>query len=188
MLSSKARILWIKWHAYLSCFFLPFALLIALTGILYLFDIKGGPSQEYQYKIATPLEFPLKEELGEQFIKEYFLNNNMSDQLPLPEHYFLDHDVQGWWDFHREIVLVPLENNQLKIIVETNGWWRQLLYIHKGIAGDLFVVFSILFGISLLFSLLSGTIVALVMPKLKRNAMVCMVAGFLALVMAYFVS
>jgi len=188
MLSSKARILWIKWHAYLSCFFLPFALLISLTGLLYLFDVKGGPSQEYQYKIETELDFPLQEKQAEKFIIEYFSNKDLGRHLPLPESYFLDGDVQGWWDFHSEVVLIPHENNQLKVVVETNNLWRQLLYIHKGIAGDIFKVFAILFGISLLFSLLSGTLVALMMPKLKRNALIFILGGFMALVTAYFMS
>lgn len=188
MLSSKARILWIKWHAYLSCFFLPFALLIALTGLLYLFDVKGGAAEKFEYQIETELAFPLKENLAESFIVEHFSNEKLTRHLPLPENYYIDGDVQGWWDFHSEVVLIPLENNQLKIVVENNNLWRQLLYIHKGIAGDIFVVFAMLFGISLLFSLISGSIVALVMPKLKQNALVFMTAGFVALVVAYFMS
>ncbi len=188
MLSSKARILWIKWHAYLSCFFLPFALLITLTGLLYLFDIKGGASQEFEYNSETELTFPLEESLAKKYIVEYFSNEELSRHLPLPENYFLDGDVQGWWDFHDEVVLIPLKDKRLKIVVEKNSFWRQLLYIHKGIAGDIFIVFGILFGISLLFSLISGSIVALAMPKLKRNAAVFMTAGFMALVAAYLMS
>lgn len=188
MLSSKARISWIKWHAYVSCFFLPFALLVAITGILYLFDIKGGASESFEYKISTDQVFPLEEKSAAQFMVNYFSENGLTQHLPLPDNYFLDHDVQGWWDFHSEVVLIPLEDNQLKVVLETNDFWRQMLYIHKGLAGKIFVVFGILFGISLLFSLISGTVVALVMPKLKKNAVVFMLGGGASLVFMYFIS
>lgn len=67
MLSSKARIQWIKWHAYISCFFLPLALLFTFTGVLYLLDVKGGASSYDEYIIQTEKHFPLKEIDAEVF-------------------------------------------------------------------------------------------------------------------------
>lgn len=188
MLSSKSRILWIKYHAYISCFFLPFALLIALTGILYLFDIKGGPSEKFEYLLSEEIDFPLEKKEAKAFIENYLTEKQNGLHLPLPSNYWEDHAIQGWWDFHGGVMLDAHDDNQLKIQVETNNLMRKLLYIHKGIAGDIFVIFGILFGISLLFSLLSGTIVALVMPKLKKNAVIFMLAGALSVLVTFFAS
>lgn len=191
MLSSKAKILWIKWHAYVSCFFLPLALLFVFTGVLYLFDIEGGDSAHNEYIVKTELKFPIKETQAEEFaLKIIELHNiEISSGLALPENYYRYLDDQGWWDLHQELTLSPLpEQNAVKVIVKYSDLWHQFVYIHKGLAGDIFYVLSILFGISLFFSLLSGSIVALVMPKLKKNAALSMGAGFLTLVIAYFLS
>jgi hypothetical protein len=191
MLSSKAKILWIKWHAYVSCFFLPLALLFVFTGVLYLFEIEGGDSSHDEYIIKTELRFPLKESKAEAFALSFIEQHKIeiTSGLPLPENYYRYQDDQGWWDLHQEFTLSPLpEQNSVKVIVKYSNLWRQFVYIHKGLAGDIFYVLSILFGISLFFSLLSGSIVALVMPKLKKNAALSMVAGFLTLVLAYVLS
>ena len=107
----------------------------------------------------------------------------------MPDNYYTHDDDQGWWDFHQQITFSPMQEiNSVKVIVEYNNLWRQFVYIHKGIAGDIFYVLSILFGMSLFFSLLSGSIVALVMPKLKRNASISMLAGLVVLILAYILS
>jgi hypothetical protein len=191
MLSSKARIQWIKWHAYVSCFFLPLALLFTFTGVLYLLEIEGGPSSHDEYILQTDKKFPLKEEEAEKFAVVFIKENNIEiiNGQTLPDNYYLHDGDQGWWDFHQQITFSPIqEDNSVKVIVEYNNLWRQFVYIHKGIAGDIFYVLSILFGISLFFSLLSGSIVALVMPKLKKNASLSMLAGFVVLILAYALS
>ncbi len=191
MLSSKARIQWIKWHAYISCFFLPLALLFTFTGVLYLLDVKGGASSYDEYIIQTEKHFPLKEIDAEVFALAFIKKHNIEiiNGEKLPDNYYTHDDDQGWWDFHQQITLSPLkEDSSVKVIVEYNDLWRQFVYIHKGIAGDIFYVLSILFGISLFFSLLSGSIVALVMPKLKKNASLSMLAGFVILILAYALS
>ncbi len=194
MLSSKARILWVKWHAYLSCFFLPLALLYALTGLLYLFDVKGGAAQTIEYDITSKMPYPLNE-LQAQQLANNFLNSqlnsllNLSKHLPLPVNYYRSGDMQGWWDFNQEIILIKGQEGQLaKIVIEKNNLWRQFIFIHKGLAGDVFHVLGILLALSILFSLLSGTLVALVMPKLKQNATIFMGLGFAVVVLAYVVS
>lgn len=185
-ISSKSRILWIKWHAYISCFFLPFALLIALTGVLYLFEIKGGASEKFEYTIETELDFPLPKAQLEAAIKNKFSSLGVHSELfPLPVEYFEIIDMQGWWDFDHEILITDHGDGAIKVIIEENNLWRQMVFIHKGIAGKAFFVFSVLFAISLIFSLLSGTVVALVMPKMKRNASIFIGVGFLSIMLIY---
>ena len=77
---------------------------------------------------------------------------------------------------------------QTTLIIEENDIIRQAIFIHKGIAGDVFVVLGILLGFSLLFSLISGVVVALAMPKMKKPAMQFMAAGTVILVVSYFLA
>jgi hypothetical protein len=187
MLSSKARILWIKWHAYLSCFFLPLALLYALTGTLYLFDIKGGSIEKTEYHLEANTHWPETEKEAEALL--YELNKKLNTHITRPQFYYEIPDMKGWYDLNGEVSFKNKhDNHPMELFVDEYDIWRQLVFIHKGIVGDLFKVLSILFGISLMFSLLSGTIVALVMPKLKRNAIISLVLGCAVLVWSYFIS
>lgn len=184
-MNSRTRISWMKWHAYLSCVFLPFALLYATTGILYLFDIKGSAANKYETIIPLTaqqvVDFPETESQARAFIQPYYSTG-------LPEHYFHIKESQGWWDFHQEVILLTPENQQTTLIIEENDIVRQLIFIHKGIAGDVFKVLGILLGFSLLFSLISGVVVALAMPKMKKPAMQFIAGGMMILLVAYFMA
>jgi hypothetical protein len=188
MLSSKARILWIKWHAYLSCFFLPLALIYALTGLLYLLEVKGGASETFELPYSSA-SWPDSEQEARKALESILKQQDALHHLPLPKNYFSSPDWQGWYDIHQEISLVAEdEDHGSKLVIEKNNLMRQLMYIHKGIAGNIFKVLGILLAISLLFSIISGAIVALAMPKLKKNATIACVLGCSTVLIAYLVS
>lgn len=188
MLQSKTRILWIKWHAYLSCFFLPLALLYTLTGALYLLDIEGGFEASHRYQIEWPN--PETGWFDREAAKAIILNSDVIEpHLPLPANYWQESDLHGWWGFHQYYALAPSETpGQLTLQIEEYDLWHQLVFIHKGLAGKIFWVLGLLLGCSMLISLVSGAVVALAMPKLRRNAIrVCML-GLASVIIAYFVS
>jgi len=181
-MSSRTRILWIQWHAYMSCFFLPLALVYVVSGVLYLFDIEGGPEETRTINILLTVaqleNYPANDEQARQFVKAFYPE-------ALPEFYYQISESQGWWDLNQVIILTTPENGRTSLIIEENDIWRQLLYIHKGIVGDLFKVLGILLGISLFFSLVSGVVVALAMPKMKRPAMQWLLAGSITLIISF---
>ncbi len=188
MLTSKARILWIKWHAYLSCFFLPLALIYALTGLLHLLEVEGGASETFEIPYSSA-SWPDNEQDAKQALVIFLENENALSHLPIPKNYFVSPVWQGWYDIHQEISLVAEdEDHGAKVVIEKNDLMRQLMYIHKGIASNIFKILGILFGISLLFSIVSGAIVALAMPKLKRNSTIACALGCLSLLVAYLLS
>ncbi len=186
MLTSKARILWIKWHAYLSCFFLPLAILYALSGLLHLLEVEEGASAVYEIPYNQP-NWPDNEQDARQALLTLLVQTKA--HLPIPENYFVSPDWQGWYDIHQEISLVAAdEDHGAKVVIEKNGLMRQLMYIHKGIASNIFKILGILLGISLLFSIISGAIVALAMPKLKKNSAIACLLGCITLITAYLLS
>jgi len=188
MLSSKARILWIKWHAYLSCFFLPLALIYALTGLLHLLEVKGGAAETFEFPYSSA-SWPDSEQEARQALKFLLKQQDALHHLPLPKSYFVSAAWQGWYDIHQEISLVGEdEDHGAKLVIEKNNLMRQLMYIHKGIAGNIFKVLGILLAMSLLFSIISGAIVALAMPKLKRNSTIACVLGCFTVFIAYLIS
>jgi hypothetical protein len=188
MLTSKARILWIKWHAYLSCFFLPLALIYALTGLLHLVEVEGGASETFEYAYSSP-SWPDNEKDAKQALQSLLKQKDGLQHLPLPKNYFVSPVWQGWYDIHQEVSLVAEdEDHGAKVVIEKNDLMRQLMYIHKGIASNIFKLLGILLGLSLLFSIISGAIVALAMPKLKRNSSIACALGSLTVLIAYLAS
>jgi len=188
MLSPKSRVLWIKWHAYLSCFFLPLALLYSVSGVLHLLEVEDGPSETFEY-IYSQAQWPDSEQAAKQAVVDLLEQNNLSQHLPLPSNHFNSPDWRGWYDIHQEVNIVNADDDHgAKVIIEKNNFMRQLMYIHKGIASNLFKILGILLGISLLFSIISGALVALSMPNLKKNSAIASAAGIVTLVVAYLIS
>ena len=191
MLTSKARILWIKWHAYLSCFFLPFALLYSVTGILYLLDFKGSETVLHSVFIETDQPLPESEsaalELYESALKTY-------PQLPIerPENFWQDDHLVSWWHFRGEVLLLPTTSEVgqagFQIKVESYNFLKQLHFIHKGLAGLGFKVLGIFMGLSLLISIITGAVIALAMPKLKRWSVISSTLGLMTLLLLFLVS
>ncbi len=60
--------------------------------------------------------------------------------------------------------------------------WHQLLLIHKGHAGLIFLVFGIALGASLLFSLISGVVLAITVKLFRVPALVVTFVGLGVLV------
>lgn len=182
-MKSKLRVLWMRLHAYIACFFLPAAMLYALTGGLYLLGIEGGVRQEYHYQLELEAGWP-----KDQMVAEKIVTAEMCRQghcTGLPEDYYLWEGKHDWYGFKREVLLIPEADGQVTLEIREHDLWHQLLLIHKGHAGKFLKVFAILWGISLLFSLVSGVVLALNMPKIKRMSMASLVAGSIVLLAAF---
>lgn len=182
----RHRLLWIKWHAYLSCLFLPLALLYAITGAVYLFDIKGGNESEQHIYLEADTPWPESAEQAKALVLSYLEKNDLGD---LPEILYQEHQLYAWWNFHQEVTLMPSkEANMLTLHIDHYDLWKQMIFIHKGIAGDIFVILGILIGISITISLITGVVVAISVPSYKKNSIVLIIAGTLLIIAAYFAS
>jgi len=183
MLNAKVRMLWIQWHAYLSCFFLPLALLYTLTGAIYLLGIEGGVASSSEFELAGR---PASEEPAD--LVEWLTPalKSQADRC-VPEIYYRERGEHGWYNMRGGVHLTLPEDPEKPVEVHVDNYdlWLQLVLIHKGVAGPLFVVLGVLLGVSLLFSLISGALVAVSMPKFKRQAWVYMGLGLLSLLLAY---
>lgn len=191
MLSSKARILWIKYHAYVSCFFLPLALLYAITGLLYLLGFTGEHTTIQSVFVASDLALP-QSELAASALYESFLVSHPELPAQRPERFWQDDHMVSWWNVNGEIMLIPDTNTAgvagFKVVVDQYDWLMHLHFIHKGLAGTLFEILGVLMAVSLLVSIITGVVIALAMPKLKRLAVAFTVAGLATLIGALLVS
>ncbi|MCH2039658.1 MAG: PepSY domain-containing protein [Saccharospirillaceae bacterium] len=185
-LGAKGRSFWVRWHTYISCFFLPLVLLYVISGFLYLLGFEGGAASSEKIDIQLTQEqqanFPQDEQAARQLFTQFY-----SEKLP-QLYYHSDH-LLSFWDIHHEVMMTePEADGHAHIIVETNDWMRQLIYIHKGLAGELFRWLGIMLALSLVFSIISGVLVALAVPKMKATAIRWISIGTVVVVLAYLVA
>lgn len=85
------------------------------------------------------------------------------------------------------MLLKPTDKENIaEIHIVEHDFLMQLLIIHKGFAGALFKIFSIMFGLSLTFSVISGVVISLQLPQLKQNSLVSIAAGAMLLIVGFF--
>lgn len=183
-MKSKVRLIWMKLHAYFACFFLPITLLYVATGVLYLFDIKGGVKETFEYSVTLTTPWPESESKAKQIVENEL---NGKNHAILPNDYYLERGgIHDWYGYKQEVILKPLEQPlQAMLIVKEHDLWHQFLLIHKGHAGKLFWIFGIGLGISLAFSLISGVVVSLQLPQLKKQSLLSIGLGGLVLIVVF---
>lgn len=175
--------LWMKLHAYFACFFLPISLVYILTGMLYFFDIKGGISSEQEYFFTISNDWPANEQQAEALVKELLVDEKF---VRIPEDYYLWEGKHDWYGWEREILLKPTDKQGIvEIHIMEHDFLKQLLVIHKGLAGAFFKLLSIMFGLSLTFSIISGVVITLQLPQLKLPAIYSAVSGALVLIVGF---
>lgn len=180
----KTRSLWMQLHAYIACFFLPAAVLYAITGGLYMLGFEGNVKHEYEYHFELQSGWPEDKEVAREIvIKEMTARGH---DLKLPQDYYLWEGMHDWYGFKREVLLIPEEGKAVELNIKEHDVWHQLLLIHKGFAGKLLKLFSILWGVSLIFSQLSGVVLALALKKIRVNSLMSIFFGFGFLITAFF--
>ncbi|WHI47168.1 hypothetical protein [Microbulbifer sp. VAAF005] len=164
--------------------FLPIAILYIATGVLYLFDIEGGVDEQIEYTVSLPKGLPNNEQETLNVISPIV----QPAEVALPADFYLEDGWIGWYGYKRQVYLEPSEDKQSAILhVKEHDLWHQFLLIHKGHAGPLFWFSAIMLGASLLFSLISGLVVAFAVPKFRKAAVQFTSLGFIALVVAFFI-
>ena len=149
-MKAKQRLLWMKLHAYFACFFLPITLLYIITGMLYFFDIEGENTAEFEYLVPLAQGWPETDLAAKEIVLVSLADKNHAQ---LPSDYYLYKGTHDWYGHEQEVNLVPTDDKKIaKLIVNEHDFLKQLLIIHKGYAGNLFKLFSIMFGFSLAFS------------------------------------
>lgn len=174
-MKSKNRLLWMKLHAYLACFFLPITLLYIVTGTLYFFGFDGDISAEYEYSVPLDNGWPTTAEQAKPIVLKALLDK---DHMDLPADYYFYQGAHDWFGHEQAVILSKTKNVEIaKLVVKEHDLLQQLLVIHKGYAGDFFKIFSICFGFSLAFSVISGVVITLQLPQLKRSSIIAIIAG-----------
>lgn len=161
-------------HIYISLFFLPLALLYALTGIAYIlgFDQDSG-LKENTYSVNFEIQEGKEKELVTNFLKE----NNI--KLPKDE---IMEAKDGDFVLGSAAYSVELHQNEGKfmLITKERSFLGNMIMLHKNKVAWYFSVLGIAFGLTLLVLYLSGIMITLVaIKKDRRNQILTILAGFI---------
>lgn len=182
------RLVWMKIHGYLASFFLPIAVLYVLTGTLYLLDVEGDKTMT-DYSPQSMVTFPKTQAEAEEAINIFL---EIEKLPPLPDDYSLRQGQHRWIGMRGAYILSHKggkgRGGQVVLTHHENGFWRQMVQIHKGHGGQIFTIFSVLLGISLFISLLSGAVIILKTRLMQNTAYKIMGAGGLTLLAVYLIS
>lgn len=192
-LNNPKRMTLMKWHGYLSVFFLTLMLIYAATGTLYLFEYEGNkasrsitveiavwPSDEQQARLLMPA---LLEQVGE-------------DKLP-PN--YSSRKGHEWYGFTKSIAItqeakpVPAtvnghEKTSVQVTVKTPDFMRKMLMIHKGKAGPVFTVLGVAVGIYTLLMLITGVWLTLRTKPMHQGSMVAAAIGLVTVIVSYLIA
>lgn len=170
------RKLLITIHLYLSAFFAPAVLLVALSGGLYLVGIKGSVEHESIYR-------------SDAVTIDGNSNNLKSDVAALlasagVNSYDFEYvKVKGKTLYTRPTssnhYIVKLNSDDLEVIHAQPSLQSRLIELHKGHGPTAFKTFQKAFAAGLIFIILSGLWLGVSAARLRRSTSLTMAAGAL---------
>lgn len=168
-------------HLVLAALFLPFLLLMPLSGALYLLDQKGDQVKENVFVVSgTP---PEDQQAQEKFFREQFSKNNIDYDFEYiktsPTDYLFRPTSRTYY------VATPIDGVLTMQKVKPT-LLKRMLEIHKGHGPQLIRIFEIAFGFSLLLVAFSGIWIAYVTPKYRKSMLISFAVGFFVIVSALF--
>ncbi|EAI3983618.1 hypothetical protein YO64_06860 [Campylobacter jejuni] len=152
-------------HIYLSLFFLPCALLFALTGIAYIFGIDQDVGLKVeQYQLSKVIESGKEREALIEFLKTNGL------KIPSNTNIIKSKDkgitIGGT---HYSANITQNSTNEYNITLKTRSLLGDMIMLHKDKGAWYFSVLSVGFGITLFMLYISGLMITLFANKKDRS-------------------
>lgn len=152
-------------HIYLSLFFLPCALLFALTGIVYIFGINQDVGLKIEhYQLPKTIESGKEREALIEYLKENGL------KVPSNTNIIKSRDkgvtIGGT---HYSANIVQNSTNEYNITLKTRSLLGDMIMLHKNKGTWYFSVLSIGFGVVLFMLYISGLMITLFANKKDRS-------------------
>ena len=174
-------------HAYLSIFFLPMALIYAITGICYICGYTGK-SESVRYTAAIEASSPASPAAKDTLVKNILSANGIAcpsgEGRELRNQYVLGRPTS------RHAVLEPIRDGmkEAKVVVNTPDLFSRLVLLHKAKGGAPFNVFGIAFGVALLLIYVSGIFLFWASLKVRMRLTLCFAGGLVITVLVILAS
>lgn len=183
---------WIKLHTYLSLFFLPLALIYAITGVGYIYEIRQNSGAEI---VKIPLESMPKKGGEKELILKLLEENSLEIPKDTSIKMFRGNPSMG--NVYYGASIIKERNGEIILQVTKRNIYGVLLLMHKSngskfeVGGFKFHFFDFLamgFGASLLLFYLSGLIMTSFCKKDRPVSFGVLGAGLVATILAVYFS
>lgn len=184
--------LWMKVHTYLSLFFLTAAFIYALTGVLYIFEIRqNSGAQIWKYPIES---IPQKEEAG-----EVILNILQQNNLEIPSDTKIK-NIRGNFSMgnvYYGATILKDRDGQIIVQVTKRNLYGVLMLMHKSVGTkfelgsfkfSFFDFIAIGFGISMFLFYFSGLVITSFCKKRRLSSFITFFVGFIITALAVYFS
>jgi hypothetical protein len=160
-----------------------------VTGAFYTWGVKGGyTSASHKLELSTELTAD-KKILQAIVIKELDARgiSHPTGKSKIKKggtsFYF------EWTGSNRDVTLSPTADSTIATLkIKNTSFYRSFVQLHKAKGGKPFKVFAIAWGIGLGVLLLSGSIMALQTPMLRKTSIISAICGFIAFIIFFIVS
>lgn len=177
----KKKQIWMKIHLYLSLFFLPAALIYAITGSLYLFNIREEANATI-HKIKI-------EQLPKGQERETILSILKANNLKIPKDTTLKimRGSPTMGTIQYSVMIVKDKDGYVLRTVE-RSLYGILLLMHKGKGGFYFDIIAVSFSISLILFYVSGLIITSFCKNKRKYALFAFLIGLIITSLMIFLS
>lgn len=177
---------WMKIHSYVSAFFLPLAVIFILTGVLYLFGLHSTMERQ---KVDFQVERSLMKDPAAltDAVKKTLEENDLS--MPGGQAKRIRNGYAWGKMTGVSVQLFPdRKSGEFRLFVNKAGIYDKLILAHKGKVGTVFIIFSVLFSISLLVTYFSGVFIAFKNKANRKNTVAVIAIGIVVTVILLFIS
>jgi hypothetical protein len=184
-----SRLTLTKLHAILAAFILPVGVMFFITGALYTWGKSGEyVTTKHELALAAPLSKD-KDALVE-LARAELAKLQVPEPSGKPSVRSVGTSFQlEWSGAAMDVVLAPTADPLVaQLQVKDTTWYRHLVQLHKAKGGEIFKVYASVMAFALLMLLVSGYIIALQVPMLRRLTLATTAIGAVAFAGAFVLS
>lgn len=171
-------------HGYIAVFFLPMAVLYAITGAFYVVGVRGNVD-DMRIELDLPSNWPTTTSDALDVAAKALAGRGVTLSNTPDRSIEISKDEYLFRSLNYSFRLTQSGTNRAVVTYTKNGLYRQFVEIHKDHAGSLFSVLGFAFGIALFVLLLSGTVLILQLKQHRTPATYVLVLGTLTCSTAY---
>jgi hypothetical protein len=177
---------WMKIHLYVSIFFMPVAMIFAVTGGLEIFGFHGS-SREQTIEVSLTQPIPDDIDAQQSFVAEQLKKNN----LPVPRGRAQSIRGQFFWGrpTGRNIIMrIAQARNVAQIRIEIPSFYNRLALLHEARGGAAFNCLAVGFAIAMIVIYVSGIMICWKAVKMRRAILLSLFVGLIVTAIAVFTS
>lgn len=174
-----------KIHIYLSVFFLPVAIMYAITGALYICGINenaGAEKQTYNLRLDKAIA---KDKLGD-FLIDYLTKNNI--KLPSDTSIKEKRGNVSIGGIYYSANIKSLDDNIYEITTIQRSLYGTLLLLHKAKGAFYFNILGVGFALTLLVLYISGFVITSFCKKNRKESFIVFGIGALTMIILAYLS